>query len=240
MSPRRRSRSTVRPSATAARVSPRRRRARETDQHRPQVHLPAATRQVVSNAVGIRHEAHAVSLPNEQVRQCASNHARVVKLADAVRARVRHRRARIERDLTQQVRGLAKLLRVQPVRPREELPVDVLQIVARAIVPILAELRAVAVKGTAMQPGDRAVDDDAGDEIEVGERREDGRVQHQRRAASSSRRTISSESMPSASAWKFTSTRCRKTGNATASTSSKSTTVRPSSSARAFAPSSSD
>ena len=93
-----------------------------------------------------------------------------------------------------------------------------------------------------MESGDRAVHDSPRDELEIGDRGERHRVRANSLISGSRREaawTISSASMPSASAWKFTSTRWRRTGSATARMSSKSTTVRPSSSARALPPSSS-
>ena len=52
-------------------------------------------------------------------------------------------------------------LRLEAIGPRDELPVDVLQVVARTILPVLAELGAVAVEGASMKAGNGAVDGDA-------------------------------------------------------------------------------
>ena len=55
------------------------------------------------------------------------------------------------------VRRLAELLRVEAIGARDQLPVDVLQIVAGTIVPVLAELGAVAMKRAAVEARRRAL-----------------------------------------------------------------------------------
>jgi hypothetical protein len=53
-----------------------------------------------------------------------------------------HRPADVDDKQRGKIGGLAELARVEPIRSRKCLPVDVLQIVAGTIVPILAELGA--------------------------------------------------------------------------------------------------
>ena len=133
-----------------------------------------------ADGVGVGDEADRVSLPRHQVRERSGEQPRVLELRQPRGPRVVHRRARIERDLAQQIRRLAELLRVEPIGPREQLPVDVLEIVAGTIVAVLAELRAVAVERAAMQARDGAVDDALRDQLEIGNRRERRRVRGSR------------------------------------------------------------
>src|SRR6185436_3488457 len=74
---------------------------------------------------------------------------------------------RVDDEHRRHVRRLAELLDVDPIGPRNELPVDVLQIVALLVVTVLAELRAVAVKGTAMQTRHQPVNDNPRDKLEI-------------------------------------------------------------------------
>ena len=183
---------------------------RQRDEHAPQVRLPDGS--ACSAAAPRRtRPGRRRPLARDQVRERRREQPRVVELRDAGASRVRHRRAGVDRDLRRQVRRLAVLLRVEAVGPGEQLPVDVLQIVAGPVVAVLAELRAVAVKGAAVQAGDRAVDRDPRDELEVADRRQEDRGRACSEApddcyagmCSSRRPTIWSASMPSASAWKF-------------------------------------
>src|SRR5689334_22327972 len=84
----------------------------------------------------------------------------VAKLGYAF-TRKRHRRARVEHDQHGEIRRLAKLACVESVAAREELPVEMLEIVADAIRPMLAKLRAVPVERAAMTAGAQSFDDDA-------------------------------------------------------------------------------
>ena len=105
-------------------------------------------------------------LLRHEIRERRGDDLAVAKLRHAVR-RKRHRRARVERDHHRQVRRLAKLSRVQPIAAREQLPVEILEIVAGAIRTMLAELRAVAVERTAMSAGAQSFDDEPRGELEI-------------------------------------------------------------------------
>ena len=102
----------------------------------------------------------------------------------------RHRRARVEYERRRHVRRLAKLFRVDAVGPRDELPVDVLQIVAGPIVAILTELRAVAVKRTSMQSRHEPLDDDSRNQLQIAYSSQDLLDVHGDGTVSSRRATI--------------------------------------------------
>ena len=86
-----------------------------------------------------------------------------------------HRRACVEHDRRRHIRRVAELFGVDAICPRDELPVDVLEIVARPIVAILAEFRAISVERAAVQPRHESIDDDARDELEITDVRENRR-----------------------------------------------------------------
>ena len=86
-----------------------------------------------------------------------------------------HRPADVDHEQRRQIRRLAKLARVDPIGARERLPVDVLQVVAGPIVAILAELRAVAVKRTAMQALPQTFDRRPRHQLEIAKRLQLGR-----------------------------------------------------------------
>ena len=109
-----------------------------------------------------RHEALAgeqadrVALSRDEMRERRGRDHRVAEFCEWLPRKI-HRPARVEHDRRRHVRRLAKLLGVDAVGSRDELPVDVFQIVAGPIVPVLAELGAVAVERAAMQARTRAL-----------------------------------------------------------------------------------
>ena len=110
-------------------------------------------------------------------RKGGSGCSGVVDFGRTAAASKRHRRAGVEDDLRGEVSGFPILLRVQPIRACEKFPVDVLEIVSRTIVPVLAELSAVAVKRAVVQAGQKAFNDELGAEIEPGNSLNDFRAQ---------------------------------------------------------------
>ena len=116
---------------------------------------------------GIGVQPDGVALPHQQIRERRGaidgdgEFARSVMVV-ASGAGEAHRRAGVDDQLRRQIRGLAVLARVEPIRPCEQLPVHVLEVVARTIVPVLAELGAVAMERAAMRTGAQAVDDRCG------------------------------------------------------------------------------
>src|SRR5262245_25459980 len=175
-----------------------------------------------------------VALARNQMRKRGRGHASVPKLRVRALGK-RHRRAGVDDHYRREVRRLAKLLGVDAIGAGNELPVHVLQIVAGTIVTVLAELGAVTVKRTAMQAGHEAFSKNARHELEVADSAQKtrveyaaGRVRHVTGTDSSSWPTTWSASTPSASAWKLSSTRWRRTGSATARTSSSDATLLPS------------
>ena len=131
---------------TRARGRPGRLHSRERREYRPEVRLADAARHVLPDRLVVDREADGIALARDQIRERCGGHARVVELCHARLAAKRHRLARVHNHLGDKVGRLAVLLRVEAIGAGEQLPVDVLQIVAGPVVPILAELGAVAVE----------------------------------------------------------------------------------------------
>src|SRR5262249_11212359 len=139
------------------------------------------------------------------------------------------------------------LLDVQFVLPAVDLPVEVAQVVAGQVLAVRGELHGEADVGAAVQTLEEALHRGARDQLQVLQRGEQPGV-HQvalgtveaasHGSATTLRRrcTNASASTPSARAWKFSTSRCRITGTATARTSAKSTWKCPRRRARALAP----
>src|SRR5262249_43960267 len=116
-----------------------------------------------------------VSLVRYEIPQRRGDDLSVSKLGDAViPSGIRHRRARVERQHHRKIRRLAKLSRVEPVAPGEQLPVEMLEIVADAIGPVLTKLCPVAMKRAPVAAGTQPFDDDSRSELQVFNRRDDG------------------------------------------------------------------
>src|SRR5262249_14177371 len=110
----------------------------------------SASRRCVRELVTVhRHQADGVSLLGHEIRERRGDDLAIAKLRDAL-LRKRHRRARVEREHHREVRRLAKLSGVESVAPREELPVEILEIVAGAVRAVLAEFGAVAMERTSV------------------------------------------------------------------------------------------
>src|SRR5687767_12323885 len=133
----------------------------------------ASCSDVATNAFVVNNEPRRIALPHHEVREPGGNETRVTQLRDARRPAKPHRRARVHDNLHADVGGLAELLRIDPFRSQEQLRVDILEVVARSVVPVLADLGAVAVEGAAMQSRERAFYRDPRGEFEVVDRGKD-------------------------------------------------------------------
>src|SRR5262245_54631643 len=81
-----------------------------------------------------------------------------------------HRPADVEDKERRHVGRLSKLAGVDPIRSGKGFPVDVLQIIAGPVVPVLAELRAEAVEGTAVEALPKAFDGRLRRQLQVAKR----------------------------------------------------------------------
>src|SRR5262245_35686242 len=72
---------------------------------------------------------------------------------------------------------LLELLDVVAIGARVHLPVDGRDVVAGHVLAVLGELDAKALEGTAMQAGEKALDDRPGPELQRPEARHDRRIQ---------------------------------------------------------------
>ncbi len=155
---------------------------RQRHEHAAQVRFAAAAADELPDRLVVDNQPDAVALAEQHVRNRCREQPRVCELRHAVGPGEPHRPAGVDGEVRDEIRRLAELLRVEAIGPREELPVDVLQVVAGTIVAVLAELRAVAVKRAPVQTGDGAVDGDAGDQLEIRNRRQHLRVERPRDA----------------------------------------------------------
>src|SRR5262249_30202418 len=138
---------------------------------------------------------------------------------------VGHRAAGVQEQRRAEVRLLLVLADVEAVALAEDPPVDVADLVAGDVLPVLLELDAVALLRRAVQARAEAVDDDAGEDLQAGDLpqvpggQEFVDVRHEV-FADMTRSTMSSTVMPSASALKVGTMRWRRTGLARAFMSS--------------------
>ena len=114
--------------------------------------------------------ADGVLLPDEQVGQGGGEVASVFELVEGAAA-IGHAGGDIEEDIAPEVGLLLVLLDVKAVRSGEALPVEVSQIVARAVLAVFGELDGEAVEGAAVETGDEPLDSAASDERQVAELR---------------------------------------------------------------------
>src|SRR5688572_17984124 len=192
-------------------------------------------------ATAERHEGEGVALAEGEQRERGREHAPEGELRDAVLL-VPHRVAGIEHDAHGHRRLGLGFAHEVAVRPREEPPIEPAEVVAGLVAAVLAELEPGALQPARVHAEHEAVHHAPGHQRQVTERRERARVEQRHRSGldgaftpASSRSVTWSAVTPSASARKFTSTRWRSTGGATARRSSRVTAKRPSSSARALA-----
>ena len=175
-------------------------------------------------------QAHLVALPREQVRERAGADGGVLELGHRA-APVRHAAARVDHQERAQVRLHLEALDVVLVELGKRPPVDVADLVARRVFLVLGELHGLTVVGALVQPGEHAFHHLARRHLERAEPREQRRQERLRGCHAFVSRKSSAitrrESTPSASAWKFVSTRWRRTGSASARTSCTSAAGRP-------------
>src|SRR5690625_3832726 len=103
--------------------------------------------------------------------QTARKVCRVLNLAEAVVAAVRHRRRYVEHHVVAQVRLFLELLDVVSIRLGEYLPVDVAQLIARIVRPVLGKFDRKAVVRALMKARHEAFDNQAGAQLHVVESR---------------------------------------------------------------------
>jgi hypothetical protein len=203
---------------------------------------------VAEDLVGVGHDPGRVLLEDHEVGDRGRERGPVAELRH--RPAEAHGRRAVEEDVAAGVRVRVVLLHVLSVRLGERLPVEVLEVVARRVGPVLGELDRESVVRRRVETRDEALDDPAGDEPEAVEpgqgvgREELARGSHQLGrsfasgsfTSSRSRAMIDSDVRPSASALKFVKTRWRSTESATERTSAHETLTRPSRTARVLAP----
>ena len=97
--------------------------------------------------------------------------------AEVGRAGPRHRPADVEHHGGAEVGLLLVLLHVQPVVAAQHLPVDVAQLVAGLVHPVLGELDREAAPGRPVQSGQEAFDHTFGHELEPAEARDVHRIE---------------------------------------------------------------
>ena len=98
--------------------------------------------------------------------QRGDQHPRIVEFGDGP-GRVAHRRAAIEQEGAAQVGVLVGLFQVKAVRPPEEPPVDVAEIIALRVGAVLGEFDGRALLRAPMQPGPESLDHRARQQIQI-------------------------------------------------------------------------
>ena len=109
------------------------------------------------------------------VAQRCRDEARVIELAHRLR-RVRHGRRSIEQDQQLRIGFAAIALEEALLGAREDVPIDVAEVVALGVGAVLGEFLGEAEIGRAVEPGDEAIDDGLGDEVEAVDGGEGGGV----------------------------------------------------------------
>ena len=127
-----------------------------------------------------RH-ADAVGLVEDEVGHRGGGGAGEVVLRPRPRA-VSHRLAGIDQEPGDEVRLLLVLLQVEPLGAAEDLPVDVLDVVAGRVLAVLGELDGEAVPRTAMAAGQVPLHDLPGFELQAVDPRQYGGVGNGRHA----------------------------------------------------------
>ena len=118
-------------------------------------------------------EADGVLLSDEQVGDRGGEMTGVVKLGESVRrglAAVGHRARDVEDDRRAQVGLVDVLLDVEALTARDQLPVEVAQVVAGHVLAVLGELDARALAGAAVLARNEAVDGAVRQELQVSDR----------------------------------------------------------------------
>src|ERR1019366_4673989 len=218
----------------------------EAAQQAMQLPLPRGWPDVSANFIVEDDQARRVALIlNREIEQRRRSEARVVHLAHGMRGKL-HRVARVEQHGEDTVGFAAIAFEVGALGAGKDVPVHVPQVVARRIRAVFGEFLAEAEIRRAMQTVDESIDDSLRHQIQAGNSGEhrgiEKALQHLRAISSSTAksgcatqaldgggmyssncRKISSESMRSDSAWKFSKMRWRSTGIASARMSSYAT-----------------
>ena len=103
-----------------------------------------ARRDLVADFLVEEHEPGRVALADHEVPERRRAPARVVELRPAERAE-RHRLARVDQQVTAEVRLRDELLHDQPIAAREDLPVERAELVAGHVLAVLRELDRAAL-----------------------------------------------------------------------------------------------
>ena len=187
------------------------------------------------------HDAHPVALLRAEVAEAGGEEAAVVELGQLVAAEA-HRLRDVEEHREVGVGVGLELLDVEPVGPGPEPPVDAPDVVARHVAAVLGEVDGHAQVRRLVQAVDEPLDHEPRGQLEAADPGQHLRIDEPgagRRGGSVGRHGYICETgvgttsmswsmiwsvvMPSDSAWKLRSTRCRITGWARARMSSKLT-----------------
>ena len=142
---------------------------REHREHMGDLRPPRAGRQGGVELLVEYHQAAGILLVNHQPAEGGRQRDRVVEFGELLPVGVGHRRAGIDREVAGDVGLGLKLLHIVLVGLGVDQPVDVLRVVARGVLAVLAELDREALVGTGMEPLQEALDDELGAEIEPGD-----------------------------------------------------------------------
>src|SRR5882757_6870869 len=160
-------------------------------------------------------------VPDREIKKRRRNKSRIVHLLRRP-GRVLHRVAGVEQDYNLAVRLSAIALQIATLCARKQIPVHMAQVVTWNVGAILGELLAEAEVRRSMQASHKAVHHCLCQQVQrgdAGQHRGIKEALHQfsfgRGTCANSRLRISSASIRSDSAWKFSRMRCRNTGSVT-------------------------
>ena len=135
-------------------------------EHISQLRPLRARRQAVANPLVECNQPHRVLLVDHQVAQRRGQANRVLELRQLLPVRVAHRAAQIHHQVAGDVRFRLELLHVVLVGLGVHQPVDVLGIVARRVLAMLAELDRKTVKRAGVETLEKATHDELRAKVE--------------------------------------------------------------------------
>ena len=139
-----------------------------------QIALHRARRQIAGDALVEQHQPNRVTLMDHQIAQRRGEIVGVIELTDFAGVNNSHRRRLVDEYITFEIGFFFKLLHVKTVGFAVNFPINVADLVAGHVLPMLGKFDAEAVIRAAMQAGDEAFDDQARTQIHIGQARDRG------------------------------------------------------------------
>ena len=126
----------------------------------------APRRQALANLLVERDQADRVLLVDHQVAERRRQADAVLELGQLLAVSVAHRPRQVHHQVAGQVGLGLELLDVEAVGLGVDVPVDVRDVVAGGVLAVLGELDRETLERAGVQPGDEALDDELGAQIQ--------------------------------------------------------------------------